>query len=122
MAGRLAEAGVGMILESNFRRDLSEPFLAPLLIGTRPVLIHCEGDTAIIARRVRERAERGERHPGHHDLAVLDQLQEEMAGGRFEPLALNVPVLRVDTTTEREYAPRYEEIVAFLGHAPILWA
>ena len=117
MADRLATAGVGMILESNFRRGLSEADLAPLLTGTRALLVHCEGDPAVIARRVRERAERGERHPGHHDLAVIPQLQAELATGRFEPLALDVPTLRVDTTTTQEYAPDFEEIMAFVRGA-----
>jgi predicted kinase len=114
IAGRLLEAGVDVLVESNFRRGLSEAFLAPLLPAARVVLIHCEGDPAFIACRYRERAERGERHPAHFDLGIVSRLQEELAAGVYEPLELDATTLRVDTTTAHEYAPDFEEIVAFV--------
>jgi hypothetical protein len=80
-------------------------------------LVHCQGDPATIVRRYRERAERGERHPGHHDIEVVARLGEQLDGGRFEPLELGVPTLQVDTTTENEYLPGFREIVTFLRQA-----
>jgi predicted kinase len=114
VAERLLEAGVGAVIESNFRRGLSEPDLAPLIVGRQVALVHCEGDPDIIVRRYRERAERGERHPGHHDLEVVSLVGRELTDGVYTPLALDVPLLRVDTTTAAEYAPGFDEIVAFL--------
>jgi predicted kinase len=119
VAGRLLEAGVGMVLESNFRRGLSETDLASLLTSARAALVHCEGEPETIVRRYRERAERGERHPGHHDSESFQRLRDELAAGLFEPLDLGVPTLRVDTTTEQEYTPEFEEIVAFLRAASL---
>lgn len=114
VAGRLVAARVSMIIESNFRRGLSEAWLVPLLVGCRGVQIHCEGVPAVIRARIHERIERGERHPGHHDLVDMPRLQQELDAGLFQPLALAVPTLRVDTTTDLEYCPSFEEIVAFV--------
>lgn len=114
VAARLVEAGVDLILESNFRRGLSEAGLAPLVMRARAALVHCDGEPSVLERRVRERVERGERHPGHHDLVTVPQLRSDLAEGRFEPLALAVPTLRVNTTGDHDYAPTYAEIVAFI--------
>jgi predicted kinase len=117
----------GLVLESNFRRGLSEPDLVPLTRRARAVLVHCEGDPDVIVRRYRERAERGERHPGHHDLEVIPELRAALAGGAYEPLNLDVPLLRVDTTrgtaagdtaaggaADGCYTPAFAELVALI--------
>lgn len=117
MASRLLDAGVGALLESNFHRGYSETDLGPLVIHANAMLVHCQGDPATIVRRYRERAERGERHPGHHDIEVVARLGEQLDGGLFEPLELGVPTLQVDTTTGKEYVPAFGEIVTFLRHA-----
>jgi hypothetical protein len=86
------------------------------------VLVHCHGDPQVIVRRYRERAERGERHPGHHDLLLVETVAAELAGGVYEPLELGVPALPVDTTiggpaatSDRpSYAPSYSRVVEFI--------
>lgn len=119
----------GLVLESNFRRGLSEKDLATLTQRARAVLLHCEGDPQVIVRRYRERAERGERHPGHHDLAVVDAVATALTTGEYEPLDLPVPTLQIDTTvgerSERHggateqaghsYAPSLDEVLAFVS-------
>jgi predicted kinase len=115
VARRILEAGVGLILESNFRRGISEGGLRPLVNCSKAVLVHCGGDPATIVHRFRERTERGERHAGHHDADVALVLRDQVDAGQFEPLDLGVPTLRVDTTTVDEYAPALRDIVAFLN-------
>ena len=117
VAHRLLDANVGLILESNFYRGWSEPQLAPVLARTRALLIHCGGDTEVILRRYRERAERGERHRGHNDQAVIPRLRDYLASGRCEPLDLDIPMLRVDTTTSEcvQYLPAFDAILAFVA-------
>ncbi|CAA9268593.1 MAG: hypothetical protein AVDCRST_MAG77-3052 [uncultured Chloroflexi bacterium] len=93
------------------------------------MLIHCHGDPQVIVRRYRERAERGERHPGHHDLQLVDAVSEAIGSGAYEPLNLSVPTLRVDTTVpatlatldtpgtrpdDHPYAPSFADILAFI--------
>ena len=117
---RLVDAGVGAILESNFYRGWAEPDLAPLVARMRAVQVHCGGDADVIVQRYRERAERGERHAGHNDLTVISRLRAYLASGRCEPLALAIPLLRVDTTLTEErihYVPSFDEIMAFVSEA-----
>ena len=117
VAHRLLDADVGLILESNFYRDWSEPQLAPVLARSRALLIHCGGDAEVIIRRYRERAERGERHLGHNDMAVIPRLRDYLASGRCEPLDLDIPMLRVDTTTAEsiQYVPKFDAILTYVA-------
>lgn len=126
VAQRLLDAPecTGLILESNFRRGFSEPDLVPLTNRARTVVVHCEGSPIVIVRRSRERAERGERHPGHHDLEVADAVHVALTTGEYDPLNLDVPTLRVDTTTEppdrnpdrhqNTYAPPLDKVLEFI--------
>ena len=79
--------------------------------------VHGGGDAEKIVRRYRERAERGQRHAGHADMAALPRLRDYLASGRCEPLELGVPTLRVDTTVTEDaiaYTPPLEVILAFV--------
>lgn len=53
-----------------------------------------------------------ERHAVHLDLDRVPSLRDDLEAGRYEPLDLSVPTLRVDTTDG--YAPPIDEILAFL--------
>lgn len=108
---RLLAAGVGAVVESNFHRGLSERNLQPVVAHARTVLVHCQTTREEIARRYAERTERGERHPGHHDSVLLHRVLADLDAGTFEPLDLEIPLLRVDTTAE--YAPDFDTIRDF---------
>ena len=113
VVARLLDAGVGVIVESNFGRGRAEGELRPLAARARSVLVHCETTPVEIVRRYTARAARGERHPGHLDAAVLPDLLRNLAAGAYEPLDLGIPTLRVDTSAG--YAPALAEIVAFVA-------
>jgi predicted kinase len=128
LTARLLDARTGLVLESAFRRGLSERDLRPLTCRARSVLVHCRGDPQVIARRYRERAERGERHPGHHDLLRVETVHEAIASSVYEPRQLEVPTLQVDTTAggltaptaplnSRDYTLSYARIRAFIRMA-----
>jgi predicted kinase len=108
---KLIEAGTGVIIESNFRRGLSEAELKPLLGWSDAGLIHCSAAPEVVQARYAERTNRGERHAAHLDADRGAALAEDLAGGRFEPLDLPIPVLIVDTTDR--WRPSYEEIRDF---------
>lgn len=108
----LLAAGTSVMLESNYRRGVSEADLRPLLARSRGVLIHCEAADEVIVTRYTGRAERGERHRAHFDAEVLPDLRADLAARRFGPLDLAIPTLRVDTTAG--YAPDVDTIVAFI--------
>jgi predicted kinase len=97
---RLLSTGVGLIVESNFVRGRSEADLQSAIAVSRAVAIYCETTVEESKRRFIERAERGDRHPGHHDdnPDKADDLEEAIESGDYEPLDLAIPSLLVDTT------------------------
>jgi predicted kinase len=109
----LLESGAGAIVESNFRRGVSEPDLRPLLADSVACLVHCTADSATLQARYADRFARGERHAVHLDGDRATGLAEDLASGRFEPLDLPIPTLVVDTTDG--WRPTYEEIREFAG-------
>ena len=108
----LATAGVGVVIESNFRRGIAEHELRPLVAATSAVLVHCSlTNDAVVARFV-GRAGSPDRHAVHPDLDRLPALRDDLEAGRFEPLDLSIPTLRVDTADG--YDPSIDEIIGFV--------
>jgi predicted kinase len=112
----LLDAGVGAVYESNFQRGLSETELRLHLPRCRAVQLHCQVDWEVQQARYEARALSGDRHPGHLDAERIAAARAR--GGtpgwkeRYrEPLDLDVPTLRIDTTDG--YRPSFEEIIAF---------
>lgn len=114
---RLLDAGVGAVVESNFRRGLAERDLAGAVAHCRCVQVHCWTTPLEVRRRFAERAESGGRHHGHHDTSVdtLADLEASLASGRHGPLNLPVPLLRVETTAG--YLPDLPALQAFIASA-----
>ncbi len=113
--GRLLDAGVGAVVESNFYRGFSEPKLSPFIARTRAVLIHCHTERDNAVRRYAERFKRGERHPAHFDGMQTERIVANIDGGSFRPLELPVPTLVVDTTAG--YSPDLDTLLAFIQQA-----
>lgn len=97
---RLLDAGIGMVVESNFLRGVSEADLRPVLPDARMVAVYCETAPEESIRRFAARADGGDRHPGHHDgePGKLDELRATIDSGCYDPLDLPIPHLTVDTT------------------------
>lgn len=111
LAWRLADAGSGFVLESNFRRGVSEPEIQRLLGCTDGRLVHCTAADDLVMSRYVERHQRGDRHAAHRDSDRRAALQTDLAAGRFEPLSIDCPVLVV--RTDDGYDPGLAEILAF---------
>jgi len=111
VARQLLEARTGLIIESNFRRGVSEPELRPLLVWGDAGLIQCTASSEVVLRRYAERHDQGDRHPAHLDPDRAAALAEDLVAGHFEPLDLPIPTLVVDTTDG--WRPAYEEIRDF---------
>jgi len=110
-ARALLEAGHGLIVESNFRRGLSEPDLQPLVPLSIASLLHCTARSDILTARYATRFANGERHPAHLDGHRAAGLADDLARGRFDPLELPIPTFVVDTSDG--WRPSYEEILDF---------
>ncbi|HYM51960.1 MAG TPA: hypothetical protein VEW45_00580, partial [Candidatus Dormibacteraeota bacterium] len=111
VAQRLLDARTGLIIESNFRRGVSETELWPLLAWSDPALIHCTASPEVIHARYLARHDRGDRHAAHLDADRAAALADDLTGGRFDPLDLPIPTLVVDTT--HGWRPVYEDIRDF---------
>jgi predicted kinase len=105
------DAGTGAVVDSNFRRGVSEPGLRPLLAMGTACLVHCTADASTLQARYEARFVRGERHPVHLDGDRVAGLAEDLAYGRFEPLDLPIPTLVVNTTDG--WRPSYEDVRDF---------
>lgn len=94
-AGALLDAGQSVVLEANFHRAVSEPWLRELArVETR--VIECICDEDLRRRRFAERGTRGERHPVHLDDEILaNEWSEDTTGFSID---IGAPRLVVDTT------------------------
>jgi predicted kinase len=111
VAERLLAGGQGLILESNFRRGISEePLRALAGLGPTVVLV-CR--TPLAQERFAERAARG-RHRVHIDSALLDEWNGDDSAHQID---IGTPRLVVDTTDG--YSPGMDGILSFVRSATV---
>lgn len=127
--GYMLGQGVSLVAELSFRRGLDEPNLLALTNTARLVNVHCDVPIELARRRFierertecrrfvedlrRHRPERASRYDAGH---IVDQMERgAFDWGIFDPLDLDVPQLRVDTTGD--YTPDLNAIVAFVRTA-----
>lgn len=98
---RVIAAGGSAIVEGNFRPEHA-PFFERVrnAYGVRLAQILCGGDGAALVQRFESRVRRRSRHPGHVDALALDELRDTLRRGFAEPLALECPTLRFDSTAQ----------------------
>lgn len=84
--------GASLVIEGNFEPDYAQARFASLP-PFRTVQVYCSAPDEVLLERFRERAESGERHPGHVDDVVESELEEALAGGRWRPLDLDGPLV-----------------------------
>ena len=91
MADALSSSGPGLVLESNFHRDLAGPRLRALAARGAATFVHCIAPVDVIRARHAARV----RHPGHKDAERLASWDGDLAA--FGPPD-GIRVIRVDTT------------------------
>lgn len=92
-------AGVSVVGECNWDAELSEPQLGGIVerTGAVPFVVTVQADPEVIRERYAQRAERGERHPGHLDELLVDELAE-LVTGPYRPPDLGGSRIDVDLT------------------------
>lgn len=102
LGAELLRAGVSIILESNFREDLDGEPLRALAREFCPcvaqIWLTCAPSTVIA--RFERRAGSGERHPGHVELANMDEMRALLSQPGDVPVHLGGALLALDTTDE----------------------
>ncbi len=106
----LLTAGVTTVAEAAFQDRLRRPGLLPLRGHARIRIVHCavSADVAL-ARRVRRARDEPTRRA--HDASPLDAEAEGLRHEAFDPVSVDAPALRVDTTDG--YAPGLPAVLAF---------
>lgn len=94
------KAGASLLVESNFQRTQDSGRLRSLVEqhGYSAAQVECHCDEGVLLRRFEHRAAGRHRHPGHVELANLEEMRAALAPGYYEPLDLDGPVFWVDTT------------------------
>lgn len=109
VAGAVLASGIGVVVEANYRRGVSEPELRPLLEHARGVQTLCTTRRDVIERRYHERTDAGLRHPGHFDAEMTPEVLRGLGDGVYDPLDLAIPLVHVDTSAG--YQPTFEVIL-----------
>jgi len=93
------EAGISVLVESNFDRDSDTSALREL--EGRIVQVHCGGDTDELVRNFAERSASGKRHPGHGDEPEdANDVRRKIESGFWDPLDLPGELIRVDPSRD----------------------
>lgn len=97
-----AELGVGnsIIMDNSFHPPISTPRFQDLKekFDAGSVQIICHSTKEILFERFKARAKTGNRHPGHGDNDVLDELYKYLADEKPQILDIGGLVIEVDTT------------------------
>jgi predicted kinase len=86
----LLRRGVAAIVESNF----AEPEPLRALPPHRAVQVFCSAPAELLLERYAARP----RHPGHVDEVTIAEIEPRIRAGEWRPLALDGPLLELDTS------------------------
>ncbi len=94
------EAGCSLILDNSFDPSLSAARFQALKTkyGVETIQIVCNSDRDTLFNRFRERAKTGNRHPGHGDDDVLDELRTYLAKEQSLVMDIGGSIIEIDTT------------------------
>jgi len=96
----MLSAGHALIVEANFVAERDGPLYQALAArhGARVAQVWLTAEPAAIVARFEQRAASAERHPGHVELANMDELRAALLTNVDAPLALEGALYTLDTT------------------------
>lgn len=114
IAQRLIGAGVSVVLEANFRAELTAAEIGPIRARVSVRQVFCHLPVPEIVDRFEARQEGDERHPVHAELDDVDQLVLDLDQKDYGPVP-GLPTLIVDTSDG--FDPPLSEIARFCREA-----
>jgi predicted kinase len=112
-------AGASIILDNTFHPAMSTPRFQALKTqySANGLQIICNANRDTLFQRFRVRAQSGDRHPGHRDQAVLDQLWTNLTQERSPILEIGGEIIEVDTTdfAHVNYSAILEQVRLVIG-------
>lgn len=99
-------------MESNFYPENDSPRFNDLRARTpyRAIQIVCTAPGDMLLQRFEQRETSGQRHPGHGGPESIEEFRELLLAGGSHPLAIDGPLIEVDTTTPDGL--QYEQLIA----------
>jgi len=94
------EVGHSLIMDNSFYPPVSTPRFQALKAKyhAESIQIVCNSDRETLFHRFKTRADAGNRHPGHGDQDVLEELYTNLADNSSSILEIGGTVIEVDTT------------------------
>ncbi len=94
------EVGHSIIMDNSFSPPVSNPRFQALKeeYSAESIQIVCDSDRETLFQRFKARADSGNRHPGHGDQDVLEELSMNLANHSSPILEIGGSVIEVDTT------------------------
>ena len=94
------EVGRSMIMDNSFYPPVSNPRFQALKeqYQAKSIQIVCDSDRETLFQRFKSRADLGNRHPGHGDHDVLEELYVYLSDTSSQILDIGGSVIEVDTT------------------------
>lgn len=99
LAAERLDAGGSAIVEGNFRPEHASvivKLVAGRAHGVIQLLLY--SSARVLVERIRVRAGDPSRHPGHADLALLDELRADLERGVVQPLSIDGVRIPIDTS------------------------
>jgi predicted kinase len=94
------KAGRSFIIESNFKPEFDnakfKKWQNEYHYSAVQILCYARGE--VLFNRFKQRAESGERHPGHVDSLNSNLLKDSLLAGKSDPLNIEGKVIKIDTT------------------------
>ncbi len=96
----LLAAGNSLVVENAFHAKLETPRFTELRsrYGCTFLQVYCKADDAVLLDRFGSRAGSDERHPGHGDGAIVEELRLRLEDGTYDPMDLEGKLITIDTT------------------------
>jgi predicted kinase len=115
----MLRAGKPLVVESNFANGPATTRIQELKTryGAETLQIQCLTEGEVLFSRFKERAESGDRHPGHVDTHTYHELADILLKGRHDPLEIGGPCIEVDTTdfATIQYNQLLSQVQSWLG-------
>lgn len=102
VARPLARSRTSAVLEANFKTDIHDDALADIHHETDVELLqlYLTARPDVVEERLRRRARRNPRHPGHRDDALRTDIPRQIERGVYGPLDLPGRMIRADTSNQ----------------------
>jgi len=117
-AEAMLQAQTSFILEANLLTQFHTPKILALKdkYNFQPFQIQCITDGEVLFERFKQRAESGNRHPGHGEHLQYEEARPVLLKGRYEYLEIGGPLIEVDTTdfAKIDYPGLFSSLKTFL--------